>query len=390
MAVPTQAMAKRLSSGLETTCRSFQNMKHCLTHGAIPPTTVISINNCSVHVRQNLHAALLQLRKEKIPRELWIDALCIDQHNLEERASQVARMPAIYQRACHVIAWLGPESATTARAFELLTQLGQHKLPKKNPWYEYRAWLGPQFELWTGVGGNPKREWYELSESGRSSKFIKTPRTIDLYGQRALQDLLSRSYWRRVWIIQELAYARSVTFVCGAQSLEWASFNAAVSGLQHAKLQGGGEEEYWVHELLQDSGIMLLLNMRWRTRQPSRAHGFEARSYTLLRLLESLWDYQSSDPRDKIYALLGLPSVDDDMSLPSLDYNKSVSYIFCTMAKAIIKYERALNILCLHHPREGPRSFGLPSWVPDWTKRSEENPLLIKSPRASLDIPRQG
>lgn len=356
------------------------------TWGAPTPTAVIIVNDCAVTIRQNLYAALLQLRSESEDQDLWVDALCIDQLNPEERIMQVARMPSIYQRARHVIAWLGSATTTSPKSFELLEQLGQHKPPKKTRWYEYKEWHGPQFEFWKGVGSGLRREWYELENGTKHDRFKhlrwkksqKPPKKIDSHGQRALQDLLIRPYWKRVWIIQELAYARSITLVCGSQSLDWSRFQVAITRDNCDQFPNSDDENHWFCNFLQESGIAFLQNNRGRARLPDRAFGFEARSATLLRTLESAWDFQSSDPRDKIYALLGLPSLDDDMGLPPLDYSKSVSHIFCTMAKAIIKYERALSILCLHHSSGEPHPLGLPSWTPDWTKRPEECPLLFE------------
>lgn len=354
--------------------------------GAPIPIQSVIVNDCIVNVRQNLYAALMRLRDESKPLELWVDAICIDQLNLEERAAQVARMPAIYQRARHVIAWLGAANETSSKAFEILEQLGQHEPSKKTPWYDYHEWLGPQFDHLQWVDGRPEHAWNELPrdpkksliEHLRSRKQRKTRKKIDNEGQQALQNLLTRRYWNRVWIIQEIAYARDVTFVCGSDSLDWLTFATAVFRPDCDAFLDTQHGKDWFCEFLQNSRITLLCHIRWRTRQPWRAHGFEARSSTLLRMLESAWNFQCSDPRDKIYALLGLPSVDDDMCLPSLDYGRSVSHVFCEIAKAIIRYERALNILCLQHASGESQSYGLPSWAPDWTNRPEVSPILFQ------------
>ncbi|OCL05684.1 hypothetical protein AOQ84DRAFT_298427, partial [Glonium stellatum] len=61
-------------------------------------------------VGANLESALRHLRTEEHPRRLWIDAICIDQHNLEERSIQVLKMTHIYRQASRVLVWLGEES----------------------------------------------------------------------------------------------------------------------------------------------------------------------------------------------------------------------------------------------------------------------------------------
>lgn len=66
----------------------------------------IWLNDVLVPIRHNLLLALRALRRE-YDRILWIDALCIDQSNLEERGHQVRVMGEIYSNANHVLAWLG-------------------------------------------------------------------------------------------------------------------------------------------------------------------------------------------------------------------------------------------------------------------------------------------
>ena len=90
-----------------------------------PPYT-ITVNQQEVKVKRNLYNALLHLRLEAKERSLWVDALCIDQDNFEERGHQVSLMPQIYSRASTVISWIGDDalSSTTANtAMEFLRKL---------------------------------------------------------------------------------------------------------------------------------------------------------------------------------------------------------------------------------------------------------------------------
>jgi hypothetical protein len=66
----------------------------------------------------NLHAALSQLRNHTLERILWIDAICIDQQNLEEKEHQIQFMATIYARAYRVIVWLGEASDDSDLVFE--------------------------------------------------------------------------------------------------------------------------------------------------------------------------------------------------------------------------------------------------------------------------------
>jgi hypothetical protein len=53
---------------------------------------------------------------------MWIDAICINQADLAERAVQVLHMRAIYHLAERVVAWLGEETEKTKSAFQLFEE----------------------------------------------------------------------------------------------------------------------------------------------------------------------------------------------------------------------------------------------------------------------------
>jgi len=75
-------------------------------------------------VTDNLYAALDQLQHcvaIKTGLRIWVDALCIDQNNLEEKAYQIELMHKIYAQAQHVVIWLGPESPWTRSAFTAIS-----------------------------------------------------------------------------------------------------------------------------------------------------------------------------------------------------------------------------------------------------------------------------
>ncbi len=69
-------------------------------------------------VTANLHAALLRLRDHSFKRIIWVDAICIDQKNLEEQGQQVQLMAKIYSNAHCVIVWLGKKTEDTDGALE--------------------------------------------------------------------------------------------------------------------------------------------------------------------------------------------------------------------------------------------------------------------------------
>jgi len=74
-------------------------------------------------VTEQLHIALHYLRDPAFPRLMWIDAICIDQANLQERAVQVRFMANTYAHASRVIVWLGEEADDSTRTLGRIEEL---------------------------------------------------------------------------------------------------------------------------------------------------------------------------------------------------------------------------------------------------------------------------
>ena len=81
-------------------------------------TLPISINKHDLLVTVNLHAALSHLRDRCFERIIWVDAVCINQADGEERGHQVQSMAKIYGQANRVIVWLGEEADNSDQALE--------------------------------------------------------------------------------------------------------------------------------------------------------------------------------------------------------------------------------------------------------------------------------
>jgi hypothetical protein len=80
----------------------------------------IALNEKDHYVATNLFAALHRLRDSDLPRVVWIDAICINQNDLEERAMQVQFMAKIYWSASRVVVWLGAESDESGEICQLI------------------------------------------------------------------------------------------------------------------------------------------------------------------------------------------------------------------------------------------------------------------------------
>ncbi|KAE9365613.1 HET-domain-containing protein [Stipitochalara longipes BDJ] len=164
--------------------------------GLVP--SKITMNGQTVRVLQNLRAALAAIRDIEKPRMIWIDALCINQADVDERSKQVAIMDKIYHRATKVLVWLGEAADDSHLLFG-------HEIPRDDWGLEW--------------GGRRDRRYAE-----------------------AMLALDSRPYWRRVWIIQEVLLARSLDLLCGTKRMSLDEYRRTFRSLLNklGKLTGDG------------------------------------------------------------------------------------------------------------------------------------------------------
>lgn len=146
-------------------------------------TRVVLCNGTVMNVHQNLYDALVQLRKSS-PGDYWIDAMCINQSDLAERAQQVLIMSLIYGCAETVSVWLGvcPDVLSMAMA-----QLEVHQ--------GFKAPDAVPKNLPQLVG----------------SQLLQTATAVPY--------LLSRRYFGRLWVLQEVCLAQSIEILIGAHRL---------------------------------------------------------------------------------------------------------------------------------------------------------------------------
>lgn len=253
-----------------------------------PPTSpcTIQVENQSLHIRENLFSALKALRLATSPRYLWIDALCINQEDDQEKSLQLQRMRIIYQRASDIVVWLGEHHNDS----ELGMMLASGQIDGGD-----EHWLG-------------------------------------------LHHLSQRQYWSRCWCIQEIVSARKEpTIVCGDDKVSLSQFyNVAKSLPSFWEKAGMSSLEQSIGGLTQ-LGISKMHSIRT---DPARF-----RSLDLLHLLSITLSFDATDPRDRIYALLGLCKPEDRRALVP-DLSLSAKDVYLRVARYIS--QRHLNFLAFN------------------------------------------
>lgn len=238
-------------------------------------------------VTPSLYDALLQLRKRP-PQEYWIDALCINQTDDEERSSQVQMMGRIYREAELVLVWLGTMPLGLSRRHGDIDRT----LP------EILAFLSDDPNNFF-----KKRDGeYTLGQS--ISKGVEVTRAL-----LALAYLLSRRYFRRLWVVQETALSKKVTFLLGEQSLGPETFFKVIDFINSPLFTRTGERAGWAFRAFLPHWTAPFASMPLP--HPSQsAETDRTGTWSLHKWLETCMGRAASDDKDLVFAGLSLVQPD--------------------------------------------------------------------------------
>ena len=315
-------------------------------------------NDSAIKITQSLHDALIHLRHLKATRMLWIDAVCIDQNNNDERIVQLPHMKDIYQHANQVVIWLGLADDSTSRALHLL-QLAANYLRQES-----------RQSLLTENSPGFKEPFSD--EKNRHRGF---PPKEDWEGWRPVAALFARSWFYRCWIFQEVVLATKATIQLGAHLLDWADLCFACT--------------FFVFKDYKRAIRYGVLNSVTRLCWTSRiAHDSQQWSpMSLMHLLIVTIDTQATLPKDRIFGLLALTDASTQKyfspsrSLDSPKYNMSVRELYTDVSRlllhdqhsTLVYYSFSVLNYVKHYPLEEEeqekRNIDDGGLIPSWVKR---------------------
>ncbi|KAH7400229.1 heterokaryon incompatibility protein-domain-containing protein [Cadophora sp. MPI-SDFR-AT-0126] len=296
-------------------------------------------------------------------RVVWIDYICIDQSNDIEKGSQVKMMTNIYENATRVVVWLGkPLSARLA--ISVLNEMAN--LPSNVDSY---------------------RRYEHLTSS---VQWI------------AMADFFNLLWFTRVWIVQEVTVAKEVLFICGGMAFTWdmlrnwveifrdpqmsgllgltknsqkakrniSNFNSIVTAQRRFRITAPYRKS--LETFRTADAIMKALNrsdpsLGSKAGEPSMMDNITAvlMPLSLPFLLTDFGDFDSTDPRDKIFAFAGL-ATDEANPAFAPDYSKPVEDVYRDTAMYLLRNKDPFCVIsCAGIGSK--RNLKLPSWVPDWT-----------------------
>ena len=327
---------------------SYQAISYCW-EGQDPSVTI----HCDGHplrITENLSAAIITLRRDDTSLLVWADAICIDQGSVEEKNSQVPLMRLIYQNAALVQIWLGNDTATQSvqEAFNLLREL-------------YQAYNNLNWDF----------NFFVKQVGGEVLGSHRLPALRDSSWTSVLQ-LIQRPWFSRAWIIQEIVVSRRALLRCGNMSLDWNEFCfgylfAINSGLLTFRIDTFRYAPTFSH-------LSSLIITYICFRDPAY------QNLDLPSLLQSHRLVGATDPKDKIYALLGLSTGIESQAHELVpDYSLSTAQLYIDVSRAIILRCLALDVLGVPRTAPSPLVGNLPSWVVDWSAPHLANSLSQKN-----------
>ncbi|KAK4624415.1 Heterokaryon incompatibility protein 6, OR allele [Fulvia fulva] len=259
--------------------------------GSSERSSCINVNGSRLAVTENLMTVLALIRAHHLPchqkplstprqhREwFWIDQICINQDDVDERNEQVQDMWRIYSSARRVFALLGVTAPDVPELFPSGCATSR----------DIEDSVNAQLR-------NPSEQWeHNLTDPDWD-------RTVSPHRLSTAEYILGVPYFKRTWIVPELLQARSLHFICGAWSLPAAVFRDLLRLLRiSSSLEGSVSELGRISRLLEDSRDLQVRSAQQRVRVPSACIAF-------LDNLRSLHDTVCSDGRDKIFAALSCP-----------------------------------------------------------------------------------
>ncbi|KAH6847216.1 heterokaryon incompatibility protein-domain-containing protein [Chaetomium sp. MPI-CAGE-AT-0009] len=231
----------------------------------------ISVDGYDLLVTANLHAALLRLRDRFLERIVWVDAICINQDDNEEKGNQIRSMAEIYSKASRVTVWLGEAEDDGERALEAIS---------------------------------------------RSATETFSEALFDDSTTRAIRLLLQRPWFKRIWVLQEVAAARNVLIKCGSTEIDGYAFSMALNSKSLALLpedSPGLQLVRSVTYLVRGAGLR-------PKRLPKSSGRFSLRIRALGELIDMYCAREAAQRHDKVFALLGMSSDDPIAAGLSPDY----------------------------------------------------------------------
>jgi hypothetical protein len=330
--------------------RRYDAISYCW--GNSTATKTIYLDGKPLPITETLHVALQNLRLPHASRVLWADQICIDQSEtaIDERNHQVQRMGEIYEDAETVIVWLGQATKASNIILDALSQVNDQTAELSDT-YRHTELL-PGHAIFESIHDEL------LRSAGRYVRAVDGHLVQETLVS-GINNFLENPWFSRIWVLQEAVLAGNLFLQADRQQVSWKRFVGCVRSLQHIT----GTKP---RQVIPVYDIEMLRNSR---------SAAECRNKDLLKLLTVFRGRQASDPRDKIFGLLGLVTHSRSEIAFRADYLKSFEQVFIDFTLWHIQVKGNLDVLancCAEEEKHrvtagGLRERRLPSWATDWS-----------------------
>lgn len=319
------------------------------------PRTVL-INGSPFLVTINLYHALVEYRRQFLGKSeknastyIWIDAICINQDDLLEKAIQVPRMTYIYGRCEHVLAWLGPvNDEESGNIRKLAAKLNEFEFPTDS----------------SSKARTTDSRIDAFRDSGHSDQ--QAAAEVECVRQ-ALKTIGRRPWFRRIWIIQEAVLAQQPPILlCGPHIMGYDIFFRTWVNMLNPDHDGqllytfaNDPVRYMAVEGVYKK---ILQNRRKIPLSEATANKERQCASDILELFNETTDLGATIPHDRLYALLGLVDCNPLPTALQPDYQKEFQRLCHDFTVFVL--EKAQDVRVLNLGTLGNLA-DVPSWTPD-------------------------
>ncbi|KAL2878338.1 hypothetical protein SGCOL_006308 [Colletotrichum sp. CLE4] len=293
----------------------------------------IEVNGNALRITRSLVLALRHLRHPDREVSIWADGICIDQNNDEEKNVQVALMGEIYKKAASARIWLGEAGIDTESAIRL------------------------------------------MEDCEKAPTMVDVVKRVidDECGTFGLVDLLQRPYWSRMWMFQEILLSKTGYLQCGTFTTPYNVLKYLDVVSSKAQLwPTDSTSPLWVTELCK-----ALFNITQFTIASKELRDLE-------HVLALTGGLEATNPRDKLYALMGTCDMNEFLDA---HYDKSVRDVYLSFTRDYANKTGSLSIIMI---AGGDGTFidddgeALPSWTPDFRTSQPENNIYAALATAGI------
>ncbi|KAJ4990240.1 heterokaryon incompatibility protein [Stagonosporopsis vannaccii] len=322
------------------------------------PRQRITCNGQALYITSSLFEALQVFRQPRggEKRILWADGICINQHDTAERNHQVQLMRRIYTAASKVLIWLGHDDPVLIRAgFDLVCQIAGLQPPD----YDQAEDEHGEAVKKSAVASRPQYIWRKDANS-QPTTITSSQAVFDSHELKALCPLFDCTWFERLWTIQELALSRAAEVYWGLGQINFKLIGVAA-----------------LHVLDHHQSTFLHYNAMNGLKRCCGMYNYWTSAWdevTFFGLLVMTRRSKASEPRDKVFGILGLSAQDSDPEgsvFINPDYSLSVEEVYTAVARKILLVQKDIDLLAaVQHGCSLSETEFKHSWVPDWTKLS--------------------